>query len=473
VSPVSYNQAPTCNLTLDPSTPTPIHGWDAGGAPVKFISGGSDPNPGDVLTYAWDFDGDGTYGEVTDDKIDGGTPANPTHNYMANYTGKAWVKVTDPLGKFAICSIDVQAVIHTSKNIALRAGVAAADIALDHQNGNLYILYTDNTIYRYSPSDGYTVANAFMTNSALLTFGYVATTISHQRIDIGTNGNLVYVAHTSTDTLAGTYIPGAGLLRVFNTSGGSISGIVWRYNSVVTTYGLTTYDPASILDACVWSSGDFKDDACLVDGVYYSAAGFLESDLTMVRQMDDNNYVIATGTYTHLYNWWYTPMPPYTGADRLHYQYVTGMETVPTATGSGGNVWVLEGTGDYRAQLMKCAGAGWPAPDPTLDTTMIIGNGTQGAADTQIYNGKDITRNKNGAKIFILDQLTTGPTIKVWTGTDNPPVSKGHVGSSTSIAYPGLRIEGSDYSDLIFVLHGNAGATTTSYLSIFTPSEIP
>lgn len=66
---------------------------------VTFSSAGSfDPDPGDVLTYEWDFDLNGT--------IDSTAP-NPTHTYTTagNYT--AQLRVTDPDGKIGTASIDL------------------------------------------------------------------------------------------------------------------------------------------------------------------------------------------------------------------------------------------------------------------------------------------------------------------------------------------------------------------------------
>ncbi|MDX6742430.1 ThuA domain-containing protein [Actinocorallia sp. A-T 12471] len=65
---------------------------DSGRAPlqVAFSSAGSSDPDGDALTYAWDFDGNGT----TDS-----TAANPTHTYTANGQFTARLTVRDPGGK--------------------------------------------------------------------------------------------------------------------------------------------------------------------------------------------------------------------------------------------------------------------------------------------------------------------------------------------------------------------------------------
>ena len=60
------------------------------GLTVAFSSDGSEDPDGDALTYAWDFDGDGT---------DDSTAANPTHTYTEAGTYTARLLVTDPTGK--------------------------------------------------------------------------------------------------------------------------------------------------------------------------------------------------------------------------------------------------------------------------------------------------------------------------------------------------------------------------------------
>ena len=57
---------------------------------MQFSSAGTrDADPGDALTYAWDFDGNGT--------VDSTTP-NPTHTYTTNGVYTAKLTVTDSSG---------------------------------------------------------------------------------------------------------------------------------------------------------------------------------------------------------------------------------------------------------------------------------------------------------------------------------------------------------------------------------------
>jgi PKD repeat protein/type 1 glutamine amidotransferase len=81
---VKGTRAPQAQLTATPSS---------GHAPlsVAFSSAGSrDPDPGEFITFAWDFENDGT--------VDSTDP-NPTHVYTANGVYTARLTVTDSSGK--------------------------------------------------------------------------------------------------------------------------------------------------------------------------------------------------------------------------------------------------------------------------------------------------------------------------------------------------------------------------------------
>jgi glucose/arabinose dehydrogenase len=88
------NHPPTAAVSASPTSgPAPLTvGFDG--------SGSSDLDPGDVLSYAWDLDGDGQF--------DDSTAVAPTHTYTAAGTVTARLRVTDPAG-----ASDTQAVTIT------------------------------------------------------------------------------------------------------------------------------------------------------------------------------------------------------------------------------------------------------------------------------------------------------------------------------------------------------------------------
>ena len=65
---------------------------------VRFATQSTDPDAGQTLTYAWDFNGDG----VTDD-----TAANPTHTFTTNGAHRARLVVTDPTGRRTATTVTV------------------------------------------------------------------------------------------------------------------------------------------------------------------------------------------------------------------------------------------------------------------------------------------------------------------------------------------------------------------------------
>jgi len=79
---------------------------------VKFSSEGSaDPDAGQTITYAWDFDGDGT----TDS-----TEPNPTHVYSARGDINARLTVTDPTGRTGVRNLPIT-VGNTAPKVELTA----------------------------------------------------------------------------------------------------------------------------------------------------------------------------------------------------------------------------------------------------------------------------------------------------------------------------------------------------------------
>ncbi|GII59698.1 hypothetical protein Pth03_80870 [Planotetraspora thailandica] len=88
---VKGNRAPIAKAVADKTSgPAPLT--------VKFSSEGSRDPDGSPITYAWDFDGNGT----TDS-----TEASPTHTYQGNGDFSATLTVTDEDGKTAAASVPI------------------------------------------------------------------------------------------------------------------------------------------------------------------------------------------------------------------------------------------------------------------------------------------------------------------------------------------------------------------------------
>ncbi|HET8786833.1 MAG TPA: ThuA domain-containing protein, partial [Candidatus Limnocylindrales bacterium] len=129
----SGNQRPVAHATATP---------DAGLAPlqVNFSSAGSNDPEGTAITYAWDFDGDGT----TDS-----TEANPSHTFTENGVHNVKLTVTDESG---LTGVD---------NVQITVGNRPPQVTIEFPGDGQLASFTDTVPYRISvtdPEDGSTGA---------------------------------------------------------------------------------------------------------------------------------------------------------------------------------------------------------------------------------------------------------------------------------------------------------------------------
>ncbi len=446
VSNTPYNLPPVCDLQV--VTTMPAEGWSP--VAVEFdATGSSDPN-GDPITFEWDFNDDGTFG----DTYESGTDDNPTKEFDADYTGDVCVRVTDPSDEEDICCESITVISHATKNIGLRAGIAAEDIAIDHGDGDLFIFYTDNTLWRYQLSQWYATGSEFV-NAANITGGFGQ--ISRRFVDAAPNGYVFTCCH-SNDYSATYNSTGWNVHRWWSPTGAYVSGL----NLYPGANG--TMLPLAVDEAQAWPTGSsFSND---MGGVYGLTVAPQES-ITMVRVMDEGAYAFTVNVNAHRHRYLFTP-PPLIGSDRAYWQYIQGTETMPND-----KVWLLEKGPDYYASRFTPSGTGWapPANAPLAYDNVTFGTGTQTDSNNGFYDPKDITRNNGSTYIFVLDLLSTGqPSIKVFD-VSGAPSSVGDFGDSTSIDTAPLRIEGSDFNGNVVVLHGPASGT--SKISLFTAAEMP
>jgi cytochrome c len=116
---------------------------------VDFSSAGSNDPDGDPLTFAWDFDGNGTYDS---------TEANPTHTYTTKGDFTAQLKVTDTTGKSGYA------------NIPITAGNTAPKVTIDFPVNGKLITFGDKIPYKVTvtdPEDGPVDCTKVTVNPAL------------------------------------------------------------------------------------------------------------------------------------------------------------------------------------------------------------------------------------------------------------------------------------------------------------------
>jgi hypothetical protein len=307
------------------------------------------------------------------------------------------------------------------KNIPLREGVKAVDIALNHTDGSMLVLYDDNTIYRYDKEECFEKGALLLTLVGKLTARY---------IDAAPNGNFV-IAVVDSDG----FIP----VTIYDSTGKFLYEIV--------------HHPDGPYDVLAFTGGKYINDFGSLMGVGGSS---LITDIP--------RYTNIAGPWgTAGYHDYYITDGNTYGPDRVYYKYVMGVETDQT----GNFVWFLENPDYYasRWELYQVSTKSYLEYNKAY-----FGTGVKTDSDNCWNDARDITRDfKN--RYFVLDKLSNGePRIKVWTVSDTVTTPIGGFGDSMTIKGEPRRIEGSDFDGVIVVLHGN---TAPSMISVFFPDEIP
>ena len=234
----------------------------------------------------------------------------------------------------------------------------------------------------------------------------------------------------------------------------------YAYNNPLST----VLDPAgSELYAMSQGGPDYPNVECftITSGDFLNALG-------NILGWPPNNATFAIrypdGDWFYGHQWHYYWPGVYTGLDQIYYGYIKGVESDK----NGNFLWYLEDAPEFYATRWKLSTSGFPYSQ-TYDNA-YFGTGAQTDADNGFYSGRDITRDDQN-RYFILDRLSTGqPRTKMWTVNGNVTTSKGGFGDSTSISATPLRIEGSEFSGDVVVLHGD---TPPYMISVFVPFEMP
>jgi len=419
------NQDPVCDLVS--VTSMPAKGWDVG-VPVEFDASGSSDPDGDPLTFQWDFDGDGIYGENPDDSYTG-DPDNPVHIYTADYSGEVCVKVSDGKGGVSECCIDVEVITVPSKNIPLR-NVVAFDIAINPADGDLLVLYSDGQIWKHTAAEFYQTGTAFKDLAS--DFGSYQDLTGLDWLDIAPNNAIVITGKTTGDQ---------NRLAYYLEDGTPDPCGIYPGSSFV------------IFDAYAFGdTGTFANDAGYSFGWEWSGGHY-----TQIERHEDPEYC-----QTHFMSYIFYGSN-YTGPEKIYAPYCVAVETDKY----GDYMWFLENT-DWYASRWLATGTGIYG-DLVYDNA-YFGTGSQTDNDNGWNDGKDIARDDQN-RYFVLDRLSDGsPRVKMWTVSGSTTDSKGGFGDSTSIDGDPLRIEGSDCDGNIVVLHG----TSLPYkISVFLPVEMP
>ncbi len=436
VSSTPTNQNPICDLQILTDS---LEGWDVTGAYVEFNAMASFDPEGTALQFHWDFDNDWIYDEDPDDNYYGESDL-PTANYTES--GRANLRVVDQDGGYSECYVDVDPVLYTSKNIPLRNGETAFDIAADPVDGDLLVLYEDGEIWRMVIDDWYqedTDALFADLDDAM------QPPIGIEYMDIA--GNEVIVTCGVSDGL------GQNRMAYFNPDGTAMGCGIWIGSS------------SNLYDAFAFGTSA---------GAHSNYAGDSRG-----RDADYNNrhYMelewFVPPSYcggAHFASYWIPYGGVVDGPTVIYWPYLVASET----TATGPDVWLLEDDSDYYASRWTIIGSN------TYNTLAYdgayFGTGSQTDNDNGWNQGLDICRDVDD-NVFVLDNLSTDVgRIKMWSVDVNSTTSEGGFGDATSISSDPQRIEGSDlevewFGAYMFVLHGNP--TDGWMISIFFDVEEP
>ena len=426
------NEPPICDLQLDPSTP--FDTIDLSPVVITFDATGSyDPDAGDVLTYEWDFNGDGTYDGPEDTYF--GAVENPTHWYLVDYTGKAYVRITDTYDDQAVCEVDLDITAIPSKNLPLRGGAIPDDIAWDPYNEALLILYADEQVWRRDYSALYQTGSK--------KFDKLWNMWEHpQRIEVNPQG---YAACSGEPYISswGSYAPQVFYYKPDADDQMDIEHL-WSMQFVEPQ---PTQNYLGIVS--MGTNGSYQNDCIGFYGYDRSGAHWVRGFKHFDTHFDFSGWVTYSFTGSDFF-----------GPEKLYWEYLVSAE----ADLDGNHVWFLENT-DYYCSRFEIMGSS------IVYTNAYFGTGSQTNDDDGWYNAQDISRDDDN-NLFVLDELSGGDVrIKMWTVSGDTTTSEGGFGDSTSIIGPPLRIEGTDFDGNIFVLHGDD--TGGYFLSIFKDIEKP
>jgi hypothetical protein len=140
--------APICDLEV--LTPMP----HLGRGHIYFDASGStdyDIPDGDFLTFTWDFNGDGIFG----DSYDTGTPDKPMKDWNTDYVGQVSVKVTDSTLQASECSVNVDISALREINVVDNPNISVGweweipkDIGCDPTSDRVAINFVDSESWR-------------------------------------------------------------------------------------------------------------------------------------------------------------------------------------------------------------------------------------------------------------------------------------------------------------------------------------
>jgi hypothetical protein len=391
----------------------PAEGWDCG-TRVEFDASASyDPaNPNNSnLVFKWDFNNDGTF-DGPGDEIDEGSSIRPVKYFAFNPEGmKVRMHVETPSKASIIHTFDFSITFKQSKNIDVGDGAwKAYDIAIDHQTGDVWVLYEQGVIRRWWHSEWYK-------KNTVYTLGPEC-----DYVDISPNGYMLAVIDNPPNLFTLHYqLP---------------SSLVDSHYFVPVGGEPPEYINNRVMDAvCMFGYGQRANDHMAICGAEQEGNGFYYS--YAYRYSDDSSF----GTQ-NIISYFLDPISGVTGAGKLNFMDIVAAEADP----SGDYIWMVEGT-DLYAHRMDVSSF-------MLTHDIDFGTGTSGSGDDQMTNPLDITSGEDG-HMYILDDLGGGSyTVRAFNNTDGLALTQMAL---TGLELTPVRFDGSPTQDLLVILQTDSG----------------
>jgi len=415
------NVKPVCDLDVVEAQPQGGFGPQT----THFDASGT-TDPGDTVTFTWDFDGDNVFGETPDDDYTGAQD-KPAHIYTTAFNGDVHVKATDTFNFYTICAVPVNVTPGPYKNININfSGAVGSDIAMDPTTGDAMVIYSNGQVRRYLYSKAYT---SFTTASNIGNTYF-------KWIDVGVDGYWVVQGNDTGYERSRHYTPADAFIA--EPTQGSWGGNIPNSNDV----------------ACMFNVGTMANQHIVMFGHYDGASGTTIYYTDISGILNPGFGVGWTWDYNGLTSDGY-------GAAKPYYGWIRGTEASP----SGDFLWTLESTDCYAAKY-NIAGLS------LAYTGCAFGTGTPTNGDNGVNNPRDITVAKTGPdKYFIIDRSSTGAfSIKGFIDNGATTSQLASFVQTPAFAQAPIRLDGCPNLSRMLVLM-TAGSNTS--MSLFLGTELP
>jgi hypothetical protein len=376
--------------------------------------------------------------KVTDERV---PPSNPKEGdvdaliHSPDGTTLNWFQIDPEFATYQTFTATVLTGVGPIKNIPLRDGFEALDLAVDHADGDLFILFDDGEIWKYTEAAEYQDGTPLPDEAGF----------NMEYIDIAPNSYIVVAGYKSGLDNGKFFRPDGTYFKDFNYG---------TYNPACHVYDALAYTGSILTNylgvaTCGCPSGTYAKWIVFPPSQYsmfvtpspYIMVGCGE---TTIGYKSDQNQGTPTREII---------MGVECGNNSMDYVYY--LESHTTAYECD----------EYRVQRLY--------RDVNLKNDPSVTWGGEQSDDMALgfWDPQDISRDSDN-NFHIFDILSTDePAIKKYT-EDGTVI--GMFGDSISINGTPLRIEGSDYvgpdGNLMFVIHEDSPA---DLLSVFFPSEMP